>query len=89
MEDVATAEISRSQVWQWVRHTSRMGDGQAISADLVREIADDELAKLRKRLGDETWSKGRFEEARTVFEEVALAKTFPSFLTLVAQKHID
>src|SRR5579864_8661473 len=89
MEDVATAEISRSQVWQWVRHNSRMIDGQTISADLVRELADDELAKLRKRLGDQAWSKSRFDEARAVFEEVALAKSFPSFLTLAAQKHID
>jgi malate synthase len=89
MEDVATAEISRSQVWQWVRHSSKLDDGQAISADLIREIADDELANLRRRLGDEAWSKSRFDEARAVFEEVALAPTFPAFLTLAAQAHID
>jgi len=89
MEDVATAEISRSQVWQWVRNASKLNDGQAISADLVRELADDELAQLRRRLGDDAWSKSRFDEARAVFEEVALAQTFPSFLTLVAQTHID
>jgi malate synthase len=76
-------------VWQWVRNASKLDDGQVISADLVRELADDELAKLRARLGDEAWSKSRFDEARAVFEEVALAQTFPSFLTLVAQKHID
>ncbi|HEY1420946.1 MAG TPA: malate synthase A [Candidatus Dormibacteraeota bacterium] len=89
MEDVATAEISRSQVWQWVRHSSKLDDGQAISADLIREIADDELANLRRRLGVEAWSKSRFDEARAVFEEVALAPTFPAFLTLAAQAHID
>jgi malate synthase len=89
MEDVATAEISRSQVWQWVRHSSKLGDGQAVSADLVRELADDELAALRGRLGEDVWAKCRFAEARTVFEQVALAKDFPSFLTLIALKHID
>jgi len=89
MEDVATAEISRSQIWQWVRHSSRMSDGQTVSADLVRELADDELAKLRARLGDELWQQSRFPEARAIFEEVALAKDFPSFLTLVAQRDID
>jgi malate synthase len=89
MEDVATAEISRSQVWQWVRHSSKLSDGQAVSAELVREIAEDELAAIRKRLGDDGWAKSRFADARAVFEQVALAKDFPSFLTLVALKHID
>jgi len=89
MEDVATAEISRSQVWQWVRHSSRLADGQSVTPDLVREIADDEMAKIRQRLGDDLWSKGRFEQARKAFEEVALAKDFPAFLTLVAQKYLD
>jgi malate synthase len=89
MEDVATAEISRSQIWQWVKHSAEMADGQKVSADLVREIADDEMAKLHERLGNEAWSKSRFTEARQVFEEVALSATFEPFLTLVALKHID
>jgi malate synthase len=89
MEDVATAEISRSQVWQWIKHSSRLAEGPTVNADLVREIADDELSKLRARLGEDLWSKSRFADARSVFEEVALAKSFPSFLTLVALKHID
>jgi malate synthase len=66
-----------------------MSDGQKVSADLVREIADDEMARLRERLGDEAWSKSRFTEAREVFEEVALSPSFQPFLTLVALKHID
>jgi malate synthase len=89
MEDVATAEISRSQVWQWVRHASRLSEGPTVSADLVREIADDEMTQLRQRYGEEVWSKGRFEEARKAFEEVALSREFHPFLTLVAQQHID
>jgi malate synthase len=89
MEDVATAEISRSQVWQWIRHSSRLSEGTPVTADLVREIADDELAKVRERIGEELWAKGRFAEAREAFEEVALSESFPAFLTLVAQRHID
>ena len=89
MEDVATAEISRSQVWQWIRHSSRLSDGSIVSADLVREIADDELAQIRERLGEDGWSKSRFSDARVVFEEVALSSSFPAFLTLVALRHID
>ena len=89
MEDVATAEISRSQVWQWCRHAARLAEGPTVSADLVREIADEETATLRTRHGEELWKKGRFAEAREVFEEVALAESFPAFLTLVAQRYID
>src|SRR5216683_1562016 len=89
MEDVATAEISRSQVWQWVRHSSRLTEGPSVSADLVRELADEEMTKLREQYGEEVWSKARFGDARKVFEEVALSKDFHPFLTQVAQKYID
>jgi malate synthase len=89
MEDVATAEISRSQIWQWTKHAAKMSDGQMVTADLVREIADDEMAQIRERLGDDGWSKSRFGEARQAFEEVALSAEFHPFLTLVAQKHIS
>jgi malate synthase len=89
MEDVATAEISRSQVWQWIRHSARLSDGHTVSADLVRQIADDEMAEIRERLGDPGWSKSRFAQARAVFEEVALSSSFPPFLTLVAQRDLD
>jgi malate synthase len=80
MEDVATAEISRSQVWQWVRHSAQTAEGPRVDADLVREIADDEMSKLQG---------GRFADARKVFEEVALSREFQPFLTLVAQKLLD
>src|SRR5260370_31506091 len=89
MEDVATAEISRSQVWQWCRHATRLAEGAPVTADLVREITDDEMASLHARHGEELWKKGRFEEARQGFEEGALAQSFPAFLTLVAQPFID
>jgi malate synthase len=89
MEDVATAEISRSQVWQWVRHSAKLSDGPAVTGDLVREMADQEMAQVHDRLGDAGWSKSRFAQARAVFEEVALGASFPPFLTLVAQKHLD
>jgi malate synthase len=89
MEDVATAEISRSQVWQWIRHSARLSEGQTVGADLVRQIADQEMAKIRERLGDAGWSTSRFTQARAVFEEVALSSSFPPFLTLVAQRDLD
>jgi malate synthase len=89
MEDVATAEISRSQVWQWAKHASRLAEGPTVTADLVRELADEEMSRIKQRIGDEGWKKSRFSEARQVFEEVALSKQFEPFLTLVALKHLD
>jgi len=76
-------------VWQWIRHSARLAEGPVVTDDLAREIADEELSKVRERLGEELWAKGRFSEARTVFEQVALAKDFPQFLTLAALNLID
>ena len=56
MEDAATAEISRSQVWQWIHNGVRLDDGTEITADLVARIEDEELAKIREAIGDEAWA---------------------------------
>jgi malate synthase len=84
MEDVATAEICRSQVWQWVRNSARLPSGAQIDAGLVRRIMDEELAKVRAAMGDQTYEAGRFKEAYDVFDQVALADDFVEFLTLPA-----
>jgi malate synthase len=77
MEDAATAEISRSQIWQWIRHGK-------VSREHVMEVLDQEMAKIREEVGDEVWEKGRPEDTREVFERVALGEDFPEFLTLPA-----
>jgi malate synthase len=89
MEDAATAEISRSQVWQWVRNGVRLAEGPEITADLVRAIEQEELAKIRASLGDQLYNRGRFAEAAELFEQVALSEKFAEFLTLPAYEHID
>ena len=89
MEDAATAEISRSQVWQWVRHGVRLEEGPEVTADLVRRVEEEELEKVRAAIGDETYSAGRFDDARAVFEEVAVGDEFVEFLTLPAYERID
>jgi len=89
MEDAATAEISRSQVWQWVRNGVRLAEGATVDRDLVRRIEDLELARLRETYGEELYGKGRFEDARRVFDQVALADDFVEFLTLPAYDLID
>ena len=75
MEDAATAEISRSQVWQWVRHGARTTQGTAVTADLVRAIGREEVAAL-------DGPGRRFGDALALFEQVALSDTFVEFLTL-------
>ncbi|HEY0000125.1 MAG TPA: malate synthase A [Actinoplanes sp.] len=89
MEDAATAEISRSQVWQWIHNGVRLADGTEITADLVGRFEDEELAKIREAIGDEAWAASRFDDARKLFERVALADDFADFLTTVAYDAID
>jgi malate synthase len=82
MEDAATAEISRSQIWQWVRHGK-------VDRDRVRQVLDEEMERIHAEVGDEVWEAGRPEETRRVFERVALSDDFPEFLTLPAYELID
>ncbi len=93
MEDAATAEISRSQVWQWVRHEAQLDDGRTVTPELVRELATEELEKIRGEIGDDEWfeREGRPRQSREVFEEVALsgAEEFVEFLTLPAYERLE
>ncbi|TMG56583.1 MAG: malate synthase A [Chloroflexi bacterium] len=89
MEDAATAEISRSQVWQWIHHGVSLAAGPRVSAQLVRDIEREELAKIKSAVGDDFFAKGRYDEAREIFEAVALSEEFKEFLTIPAYEHID
>ena len=89
MEDAATAEISRSQVWQWVHNRASLAEGPVIDRALVRRMEDEELAKLRQTYGEDVYRSGRFDEARRIFDRVALADDFVEFLTLPAYDLID
>jgi malate synthase len=89
MEDAATAEISRSQVWQWIHNEVRLDDGTPVTAELVHRIEDEELTALRADRGEPAWASSRFDDARTLFERVALADDFADFLTVPAYELID
>jgi len=89
MEDAATAEISRAQIWQWVRHGATLKDGRTVTADLVREVLDQETAKIREQVGEDTWGAGRPRETREIFERVALSEELIEFLTLIAYEYLD
>jgi malate synthase len=88
MEDAATAEISRSQVWQWVHHGVKLAEGPTVTAELVRKIRDEELAKIRTAAGD-GFTKGRYDEAASLFDEVALSSDFVEFLTVPGYARLD
>lgn len=84
MEDAATAEISRSQVWQWIRNEARLDDGRPVTRELFQRTLDEEMRALREGLGHERFDSGRFAEARALFERLSTADTFEEFLTLPA-----
>ena len=89
MEDAATAEISRSQVWQWVDHGVSLAAGATVTRELVKTIEQEELAKIRKSVGDDFYASGRYEEAASLFDDVALARDFAEFLTLPGYERLD
>jgi len=80
MEDAATAEISRAQIWQWIRHRAQLGDGRTVDAALYHKILDEELAKLRAAADGDS----RYDDAATLFSGLIEAPRFTEFLTLPA-----
>jgi malate synthase len=84
MEDAATAEISRTQVWQWLRHGATLDDGRPITLELFRRLLADEMAKLRALVGEERFARGRFAQARDLFDRLSTAPELEDFLTLPA-----
>ena len=80
MEDAATAEICRAQVWQWVRHGARLSDGRPVTREMVQRV----IAEKKEKLKD-----GRISEAAEIFEQMMTSPHFAEFLTLVAYDYID
>ena len=89
MEDAATAEISRAQIWQWLHLKAKLDDGRVVTPDLFRAALSDEMEKLRATLGDKAFVGGRFAEAIRLFSDMSLSPSFEEFLTLPAYRMID
>ena len=93
MEDAATAEISRTQIWQWIRHGAdvEMADGasETMSSALYRRLHDEELDALKDGLGSDAFIAGRFPEAAKIFTEAATSADLPTFLTLPAYEILE
>ena len=87
MEDAATAEISRSQVWQWIHNNIALDDGPVVTRELTEQLIDEELSKIRAAAGD-GFDAERYGQAVALFAEVALADEFVDFLTLPAYERM-
>lgn len=82
MEDAATAEISRAQVWQWIRHPKGiLEDGRKVTVELYKRIKDEEMQKLKQQYREADFASGKFEEASRLFDQLTLSDTFADFLT--------
>lgn len=88
MEDAATAEISRAQVWQWNKHQCKTVDGKTINPAFVKNIVKEEMVQIKKEVGEQKFEKGNYERAAKMFEEMSIANQFEDFLTIPAYNEI-
>jgi malate synthase len=88
MEDAATAEISRAQVWQWNKHHCKTSAGKEIDPEYVKKIVKEEMVQIKKEVGEQKFAKGNYERASKMFEEMSIASQFDDFLTVPAYNEI-
>jgi len=89
MEDAATAEISRSQVWHWIRSAKgKLDDGRKVTKEMVAAMIPEEVAKIRELLGA-AYAAGKYDDAAAIFAELVDKDAFVEFLTLPAYQRID
>lgn len=88
MEDAATVEISRSQLWQWIRRGAHLTDGRPITPELFEAMLEEELTRIRASYGDAA-AHSRLDDAATILRQVVLSEPFIDFVTLIAYEYID
>ena len=88
MEDAATAEISRAQLWQWMHHQAKLMDGRNITSDLIDIIIEEEMNNLHSEVGQDRFLNGKFQEAYTLFMEMIKKDDFDEFLTIPAYNQL-
>ncbi len=89
MEDAATAEISRTSIWQWIRHGKSLSNGQKVTKELFEEMLDEELQVIQKELGDKRFQSGRFREAAELMRRITTQDELIEFLTIPGYQLID
>ncbi len=88
MEDAATAEISRAQVWQWLHHKATLADGRPLTAALYGQLLEEEMEAIRSEVGEARFQSGHFQRAMQLFDEMIRADEFSEFLTLPAYQYL-
>jgi malate synthase len=88
MEDAATAEICRAQLWQWIRHGTKLSGGKTVTRELFRALLDEEVDSIRTRIGQEAFQASQFKRSISLFDDVVTADEFQDFLTLSAYEEL-
>ena len=88
MEDAATAEISRTSIWQWIKHKNRLDNGKIVDEQLFRLYLEEELINVKNEVGIEKFDNGRFDLAKSIFEQITLSEDVEEFLTLRAYEEL-
>jgi malate synthase len=88
MEDAATAEISRTQVWQWLKNKVTLDDGREFNVELYKEFLNDEVEKITKEFGEDTMINSKLKLAIELFDKLVISEKFEEFLTLQAYQYI-
>ena len=90
MEDAATAEISRAQVWQWLHNPgTKLADGRSITPELLHKLMPDVMQQIKGAVGPEQFARGKYQEASKLFEKIIVGKDFTEFLTLPAYDYLN
>ena len=88
MEDAATAEISRTSIWQWIKHKNRLDNGKIVDKQLFKQYLDEELLNVKNEVGIEKFENGKFNLAKSIFEEITLSDNVEEFLTTKAYEEL-
>ena len=88
MEDAATVEISRASIWQWIHHEMYLSNGKKVTKELFRQLLDEEIINLKTEVGEDRFAKGKFEEARTLMDDLTTSDELADFLTLPAYQSL-
>ena len=88
MEDAATAEICRSQLWQWIYHNTKMNDDRSVTVELFKEMLVEELATIENEVGSDRFRTGKYDLATDLITEMITTEEFDEFLTIPAYEHI-
>jgi malate synthase len=89
MEDAATAEISRAQVWQWIRHGASLSDGRKVTRELVHDVLDEEMSRIRQSVGEAAYAAGRYDTAAKLFAGMMTSEDFAEFMPSLAYECLD